>query len=264
MPTPRRGRPTKPRELWLAKDPFLKSLQDACHIAAGTADLSTTERERQVEDAFFRAAVSLETFLSDWTARCLHFDTSRLASATRDEAAAHVARQLNGDWKAENRILARTVAAYQPTSQVNVNLPKTIAVQKARALLGVENSNQSFVDSAQFKEWVGRYLAAPQARAVSDLNAADDAVLDATIAIRNVIAHRSKQSEGRLRTVLAGASLPSPLRVEQTVTAAGIGRYLRVERQSRPRFKRYFERLASIANTLAPYQGRPRTICPDA
>jgi hypothetical protein len=114
-----------------------------------------------------------------------------------------------------------------------------------------------------FKEWVGRYLADPKARATGSLNTADDAVVDATIAIRNVLAHRSKRSEERLAEALRSPTLPAALRVQQKVTATGVGRYLRAQSGGHPRFRWYFERLASIANKLAPYRGRPRTICPE-
>jgi hypothetical protein len=262
VPQAKPGRPTKARELYLAKDPFLKALQDACHVADGAEGLPASERERQVEDAFFRAAVALEAFLSDWIARCLHLDTSRLAARARGEAVKHIANELSGAWTPENQILARTLADYRPTASIRMTLPKGVAVQKARRLLGVEDTNRSFATAAEFKEWVGRYLADPKAGAASSLGAADDAVLDATIAIRNVVAHRSRRSEERLAQALRSTALPNALRVQQRVTAAGVGRYLRVERGGRPRFKHYFERLANVANTLAPYRGRPRTICP--
>jgi len=263
VPQPRRGRPTKARELYLAKDPFLKALQDACHVAARARDLPPNERERQLEDAFFRAAVALETFLSDWVARCLHFDTSRLAARAKQEAGQHVLDELSGGWAPENQILGKTLAEYPPVASMSMTMPESVAVQKARQLFGVADTNRSFAGAADFKELVGRFLADPKASAASSLTAADDAVLDATIAIRNVLAHRSKRSEQRLAQTLCSGKLPEQLRVQQRVTAAGVGRYLRVERGGEARFRHYFERLANVAKTLAPYRGRPRTICPD-
>lgn len=143
---------------------------------------------------------------------------------------------------------------------VVVGIPKTVSIVQARELLGVVDDNRSFLSAQNFREWAGRYLADARGRAISNLTAQDDAVFDATVAIRNVLAHRSRRSERALADAFRSAHLPPALRVQQTVTAAKVGRYLRVEQQGRARFKLYFEHLADIANTLAPYQGRPRDI----
>lgn len=134
---PARGRPTKGKELWLAKDPFLRELQTACHLAA-TATGPETDRTRQTEDSFFRAAVAFEAFLSDWLARCLRFDTSKLNTAANRAAEKHVKKQL-ARWSPENGVIARAVDKYPPTNQVTVTItiPKTVSIERARELLGV-------------------------------------------------------------------------------------------------------------------------------
>lgn len=257
----RRGRPDKRRELWLAKDPYLKALQDACHLSTSSAGLSSTDHERQVEDSFFRAAVALEAFLNDWFARSLHFDTTRLAAAARDIVESH-ARESEKTWRPENQILARMLDSYPARFEVALVVPKAVSAATARRLLGTESSNRSWKSSAEFKEWVGRYLShEPARRAARHLSATDDALLDATVAIRNVLAHRSPQSEEQLRFALDSSDLATNLRVK-TITAAGVGRYLQSDTPKGPRFRVYYEGLVAIANTLAPYVGRRRTICP--
>lgn len=259
---PKVGRPNKRRELWLAKDPFLKVLQDACHLSHGSRGLPVADQERQLEDSFFRAAVALETFLGDWFARCLHFDTSRVALRAREAVEKHLGQELSGGWTPEQKILARTIQHYVPQVSVKADVPKTVSTSTARKLLGTENSNRSWKDSADLKELVGRYLAHEAAHiAMKRLAAEDDALLDATIAIRNVLAHRSRQSEGQLRLALAAPDLHKNLQVK-TITAAGIGSYLRTPAGGSPRYGRYYLGLTDIANVLAPYVGKPRTICP--
>ena len=258
------GRPTKRRELWIAKDAFLKVLHESCRVAYASRELTVEDQERQLEDGVFRAAVALETFLGDWFARCIHFDTSRVAARARDEVQKHLEHQLAGGWEPEQGILGRVITQYGPQLTVSVEVPKSVSVSTARKLLGTETSNRSWKSAADLKEQVGRYLAHEQARrAVAKLGAAEDALLDATIAIRNVLAHRRPQSELQLREALSAQQLDQHLRVT-TITAAGVGRYLRTERGGRPRYRRYYEGLAEIANTLAPFVGKPRKICPDS
>jgi hypothetical protein len=100
---------------------------------------------------------------------------------------------------------------------------------------------------------VGRYIAdAKSKQNAALLTPGDDAVLDATLAIRNVLAHRSPRAQARLRAKLGSQQLPAALR-SQTVTAGRVGRYLQAEQLGHPRFRHYFERLAEMAAKLAPY-----------
>jgi hypothetical protein len=195
--------------------------------------------------------------------RCLHFDTSRLASAARKELEAHLSTQAKGgDWSPENKVHARILEHYVPTNlQISVAVPKSIAISRARELLGVGESSRSFKSASEFKEWAGRYLADQKSKATAKLSDEDDAVIDATIAMRNLLAHRSTIAQSRLRKVLASGDIPTALK-SQTITAASVGKYLIAEQNDQPRYRIYFEHLAGIANTLAPYRGRPRTICP--
>jgi hypothetical protein len=259
---PSAGRPTKRKELWIAKDPFLKVLQDACHLSYRAQGLPVSDQERQLEDSFFRAAVALETFLGDWFARCLHFDTSRVASRTRDEVEKHLNQEIAGGWEPDQKILARTLDHYTPQISVSLKAPKAVSVVTARQLLGTTDRNRSWKSAADFKEQVGRYLAhEPSRTATGKLSAEHDALLNATIALRNVLAHGSPDSERQLREALDADDLHADLRVKQ-ITSAGVGRYLRIQQGGHPRFRRYYLSLAGVANTLAPFVGKPRAICP--
>jgi hypothetical protein len=57
-----------------------------------------------------------------------------------------------------------------------------------------------------------------------------------------------------MRAALTQPSLSAGLRVSG-LTAAGIGRYLRTQRGGPARYRRYYEGLAEVANTLAPFVG---------
>jgi hypothetical protein len=61
---------------------------------------------------------------------------------------------------------------------------------------------------------------------------------------------------------LHSANLPPVLRVQETVTAAKVGRDVRVKAAGACVFQVLVEDLGDVANTLAPYQECPRVIRP--
>jgi hypothetical protein len=71
--------------LSIAKLPFLDELSEACAACDRAQTLAADHRNRQVEDAFFRAAVALETFMSEWLVRCLSFDAAHLQQKAENE-----------------------------------------------------------------------------------------------------------------------------------------------------------------------------------
>ncbi|MET0836924.1 MAG: hypothetical protein ABWY97_09095, partial [Thermoleophilaceae bacterium] len=76
--------------------------------AAATANnglnQAAAERDIQVEDAFFRAAVALETFLSEWLVRCLSFDAGVFRATYEGRAARWAVDQLNGSYPPSGRL----------------------------------------------------------------------------------------------------------------------------------------------------------------
>jgi len=72
-------------------------------------------------------------------------------------------------------------------------------------------------------------------------------ILDATIAIRNVIAHRSDRAAAHMNAELASTKLPRHLRRgERRVSASKVGYHLQANAGGRPRFEWYFEELTLI------------------
>lgn len=256
-----RGRPPRSRSLDLAREPFLIALREACRLANNaSASSAQTDADRQTEDIIFRAAVALEAFLTEWMVRCLSFDTSRLRRHVERELQETAANAVRGRRTPET-VIGRTLEQQAPSIQVDLPIADAVSLPTARQLLGVSDSNRSFSSAAEFKEWAGRYLADARARAANELTPEHDAIIDATIALRNVLAHRSAQAQRRLNQVLRSGALPGDLRIARNISARGVGGYLRVIRAGRSRYELIFTQLSEIAYILAKTRGRRLRVC---
>lgn len=255
-----RGRPTPQQALRVAKDPFIDELVAACTTARNGLELPAQERDRVVEDAFFRAAAALETFLSEWLVRCLSFDASAFQTTYEMRAANWTVGQLNSSWQPSDRLWkerGRSVA-------VTVHLPisKKHSLEETRALLGAVDDNVTIRSTADLIRLAKEYLVDPYARRPRNLGPQCSAVLDATVAIRNVLTHRSPRATDQMNACLRSSNLPSGLRRQhRAVSSTGVGYYLQATAVGRPRFERYLELLSEIGHRLAPTRGQKKIIC---
>lgn len=259
-----RGRPTEEREMHLAKGPLLSALRSAC-AAAQAAVTSDAQSRRIAEDAFLRAAVAFEAFVSDWLPRCVHRDTSQLGATARKTAQDEVQRRYGSGWPRDQDLFSPIREVFetsQPAVSVRVDIPDSLEIATARRVLGVQEATRSLRDTGELKVFAARILARKYRERLSRLSRAEEATLNAAIKIRNVLAHRSTRSVEEMNVALRNGNLPASLRVQQNVTSRTVGRYLRTPRSARPRYEHYFSTLADIANRLAPTRGRPTTICP--
>lgn len=101
-----RGRPTETESLRIAREPLIHELTTACASCRAALALPTRECNREVEDAFFRVAASLEGFISDWFVRCLSFDTGQFV-ATYERRAENQALAELGRWLPATRLWGR-------------------------------------------------------------------------------------------------------------------------------------------------------------
>jgi hypothetical protein len=242
----------------VAKEPFIVALQEACLSArrAGTA----AEKNRGAEDSFFRVASELETFLSQWLIRCVSIDSSTFAETSERRASNAAKDLLWSDWLTSKRLWTRKDDLIVT---VDFALGRKLRLEKAMALLGREDDNFTFGGAADFKRNARELLAPAYADRLAMLSDRNDRILDATVAIRNVIAHRSDRAVQRMNQVLSSAHLPQGVRRSQNVGRRGVGYYLRTEGGAqRPRFEVFFDDLAEIAHILAPKRGRRPVICP--
>jgi hypothetical protein len=258
----RRGRPTPQQSLAVAKGPFIDTLVGAAATARdGLTREAADERDRQVEDAFFRAAAALETFLSEWLVRCVSFNATTFR-ANYEARAANAARQaLDASFEPSGRLWRRRGATV--TVEVAIPIAKKHSLDETRALLGALDDNVPIRDTEALVRTARDFLPERYARRARNLGRHHAGILDATIAIRNVIAHRSDRAASLMNDRLASTRLPRHLRRgERRVSASKVGYHLQANAGGRPRFEWYFEELAAVAHALAPTRGRKKKICP--
>lgn len=96
------------------------------------------------------------------------------------------------------------------------------------------------------------------------LTTAEAKVVDATIAVRNFLVHRTERARGALNTALQVGGMPAALRRTQNLGSGdSVGRYLCARTPGgRYRFEELIDTLGSVALKLTPYKGAPVTICP--
>lgn len=206
VPRPR-GRPTRYQVLSVAKMPFLDELTAACATCDRAQSLSAGERNRQVEDGFFRASVALETFLSEWLVRCLSFDSSHLAQEAQREFDAWVRNGVNA---LEGRT-ARRYRAYLEHHSSALTIPRRPSLKEALSLFGSGGDVVGVRGAKDLEQKARANLIHTYAVRAMQLTARERAFLDATKKIRNALAHGSQEharitdrlcvTRGRPRTI---------------------------------------------------------------
>jgi FAD/FMN-containing dehydrogenase len=254
-----RGRPTEQQSLLVAKEPFIAALRAAC--TASRRPGSAAERSVLAEDAFFRAAASLERFLSQWVVRCVSFDSSSFRDHVAERAANAAADALWRDWAPADRFW---IGRDDVVVSVDLPIERKNALTRAAALLGWEDGNLPIARLRDFTNEARDILPAKYANRVIAFGPQRERLVDATFAIRNVIAHGSERSVTAMNQTLSSRQLPTGLqRGSRRITAAGVGRYLRSDgTPGRPRLEIFLDELAEVAHALAPRRGRKPVICP--
>ena len=252
-----RGRPSRQSVLLVAKIPFLDELSAACAACDRAQDLSADQRNRQVEDSFFRAAVSLETFLSEWLVRCLSFDANHLHQGAEKEFGDWLNAQVN----ALGGPTGRRYRAYLRRQSSALSIPRRPSLNEALALLGSGSDVVGVIGSKDLEKKARDNLIQTYSVRVMKLTARQRAFLDATKKIRNALAHGSPGALSAMNAALKSASLHASVRRGTNgITRTGIGAYLSGKPDSQRRYAVYFNELARIADDLCKSRGRPRTI----
>lgn len=258
----RQGRPTERESLGIAKTPFIEELIAACVTARAAAERPVRERDRQVEDAFFRAAAALQTFLSEWLVRTLSFDAAYFRSVHEQRAANWATSQLSSAAYPPKERLWTT--ARPAVVEVHLPIPRKLTLEEAARLLGAEADHVAIRNTAELVTRAKECLPDKYARRARELGRTNSAILDATIAVRNVLAHRSPRAAAAMNAQFELAAMPKALRRtgQRKVRTGGVGQYLVTHGGAAPRFETYLTGLADVAHCLAPTPGRNPTICP--
>ena len=163
-------------------------------------------------DAFLRAAVSWETFRSDWHVAAINQD----ASAFRQELLKRFRASTEEKWAGL-------------TTWVSVEIPKHPSLTVVGDLIDSKGYNVTFSTSEKWVDRSARELVDPWRAAVLGLPPADRSFLDAVAALRDCIAHRSTGSTSRLDQALKKLNVAPDKglrRGKNRVQPSGIGTYL--------------------------------------
>jgi len=203
----------------------------------------TARRRTVAEDIFLRLVVGWEMFISEWFIGCINHDAARYKQSFE--------RRTNNWLQAEaQKVYGRYNVTFLPPT---LTLGRYPSVNEIRDLLDPGERNIEFVDLQALATRASEELAPRYAARVSALlGAGAGEIVDAALAIRNVLAHRSRRAVREMNGCVG--SFPSyPMLRKDTMSSDGIGTYLVARTPGGEArlsvFRREFER---IANLLVP------------
>jgi hypothetical protein len=174
---------------------FASGLTDISHFYATAHAAITGDRDRTflAENTFLSAAVLWEGYISDLFLAYINRDPTQFRLHLQNALKEAIADKAKP---------ARIFDSYGKLA-IPEHLPKSDIVQ----LIDPRGSNITFRNYDDLKDGADRYLAENHRAAIDHLAAADQRTIDAMIAIRNHIAHRSGQSYTAMNTALGAGAL---------------------------------------------------------
>lgn len=228
-------------DLRVPRRAFLDVLDNGRAVWDQSQDADRARLKTIAEDTFLRFIVGWESFASEWFIGCVNRDASRLRR--------YIERELE-TW------LRRTIMD-APHQRYTVRFPSPVVslpthprLDTVRELLDPGGRNIEFASFDELRDRSHRHLQPRFAGRVQSLyGAGANEIVDAGLAIRNTLAHRSRQSVQLMNQRVRTFSSYPRLR-KQTMSTDGIGTYL-VARTTGGEarlleFRREFARIAQI------------------
>lgn len=221
------------------RDDFLAGLQDIEDALTDITGKGITQKSRLhvVEYSYLAASILLEGFISDLFVTYINRKNSTFV--------AYVTSRMKIE--ATEEISKRAI----PFAVVDISSHLTL--EKIRKILDPKDWNVSFATSADLKAKAGLWLDNPYKTYFTSLSAHHGALLEATKAARNYLAHRSGASQTALQSALTHSDLAPGFR-RGTNNVKSVGSFLDStppgERQTRLTF--YLSELRAIARQLCP------------
>jgi hypothetical protein len=224
------------------KDP--NDVLDAFHAELAAAEgLWTTVRQsigttgdvaKQLSVAFFlRMALAFEVFRSDWHLAAINRDSTQLKETLNDKLKARVDTAL--------------------ATRVRVELPTHPSLQLIRELLDPSERNISLPDMASWRSKADDHLVDPWRAKVYGITGADAKLIDAVIALRNLLAHESTDASNTANEALRSLSNSQDAglrRGEHRISPSGVGAYLNAQWPGTSRVLGFHGRLKQITETM--------------
>jgi hypothetical protein len=187
---------------------------------------SKSVRDSTAEDAFFRAAVALESFMSEWVVRAIAIDPSVLQDWLENRVEKEAQRYLRSEWEHRKRLWSPFASNARLT--VTISLPVREALDRVRVILDCDGDNLSFRNSTELHAKTNDWLAPNFNATIAAFSSENNITFDVARAIRNVIAHRTIRAVDEMNRTLRSTKLPLELRRDRAyrVTAGGVGAYL--------------------------------------
>jgi hypothetical protein len=174
----------------------VKAVRDSFDEVAQSG-VSQATKKLVAEQALLAAAVLWEGFLSDLVVAFVNRKPTKFV--------AHIEAQVS-------------ITSKDPLAKraLHILAPKAVKahlnVEEVRGILDDKERNLTFDEVAKMKETAGKLLEPTDAAGFLALEAADEAAVAASNALRNFLAHRSASSRTTLQDALASASLQADLR----------------------------------------------------
>ena len=203
-------------DLQKTRQTFLDVLSNGADVWESSASAPPERRKTAAEDIFLRFVVGWETFVSEWFIGCVNRDATRFRLAFEN--------RMNNWLQAEaQKQYARYKVTFPPPTLALSRNPK---LDEVRELLDPREGNIEFRTLQDLAERANRELAPRYAgRTATLMGVGANEIVDASIAVRNALAHRSRRAVREMNQRVG--EFPSyPLLRKQTMSSDGIGTYL--------------------------------------
>jgi hypothetical protein len=206
--------------------------------AARAAIAGDRDRTFLVESTLLSAAVLWEGFVSDLFLAYINRDSSQFAVHLR----LALTQALDGKAKAQRVI----------DSFAAIQIPEHLSRSQISDLIDPRGGNITFRNYADLRAGAERFLTAANRQGIDGRPAPEQRTIDALIAVRNHLAHRSQQSYDTMNEVLHDGALHTTglRRGPNKVTKVGPWLKAQPTQQQPPRIEIFLARLDAIAAAI--------------
>jgi hypothetical protein len=227
-------------DLRRTRQTFVDVLDNGAAVWESSASAPRERRKTAAEDIFLRFVVGWEAFVSEWFIGCVNRDATRYKRT--------IEQRMNNWLQTEAR---RQYPRYKATFPApTLSLKRHPNLEEVRELLDPREGNIEFHTFGDLVERANQELAPRYGTRTSVLlNAGADEIVDAALAIRNALAHRSRRAVREMNQRVGAFPSYATLR-KRKMSSDGIGTYLNARTPGGETrllvFRREFSRIAQV------------------